>query len=156
MAATKFLARDLAIAISTAAGVDTIAGTADDTWTPIKGLNSLTHSPATERADTSSFDSNGRAEHLVAQRGDSFDLAGFALEDTATGDRDPGQEAVEASGKQVGPAAERWYQITSPGGNIVRFKATAEVTMAGGGTNDAAAWSANIEITGEPVYVPAP
>ena len=156
MAVTKFLARDLAIAISTAPGVDTIDGTADDTWTPIGGLNSLTHAPSTSRADTSSFDSNGRDEHLVASRGETWTLAGFTLEDVATGDRDAGQAAVEALAKLVGPAGLGWFQITSPGGNVIHFQASAEVTQAGGGHNDAAAWQAVLQVNGEPVYTPAP
>ncbi len=160
MAVTKYLARDLSIAISTGVGADTIRGTADDTWTPINGLNSLTHAPSTTRADTSSFDSNGRDEHLPASRGETWTLAGFALEDVSgganSGDRDPGQAAVEANARLVGPAGLTWYQLTSPGGNIVRFEASAEVTESGGGHNDAAAWQAVLQINGEPVYVPAP
>lgn len=156
MAVTKFLARDLTIAISTGPGVDTIDGTADDTWTPIGGLNTLTHAPSTARADTTSFDSNGRDEHLPASRGETWTLAGFTLEDVDTGARDAGQAAVEALGKLVGPAGLGWFQITSPGGNIIRFQASAEVTLAGGGNNDAAAWQAVITVNGEPDYSPAP
>ena len=156
MATTKFLARDLTMAISTAVGVDTEAGTEDDTWTVIGGLNSLTHSPATSRADTSSFDSNGRDEHLVASRGETWNLAGFALEDVATGDRDAGQAAVEALAKLVGPAGIGYFKVTSPGGNTIIFAASAEVTLHGGGHNDAAAWQAVIQVTGEPVYAAAP
>lgn len=159
MAITKFLARDLSIAISTDPGTDTISGTTDDTWTPINGLNSLTHAPSTSRADTSAFDSNGRDEHLVASRGETWTLAGFALEDVSggagAGDRDPGQEAVEASSKLVGPAGMAFYRITSPGGNVIIFEASAEVTLMGGGHNDAAAWQAVLQVNGEPTYTPA-
>lgn len=155
MAVTKFLARDLAIAISTAAGVDTIAGTDDDTWTPILGLNSLTHAPSTSRADTSSFDSNGRDEHLPASRGETWTLAGFTLEDVANGDRDPGQAAVEALAKLVGPAGLGYFRIQSPGGNTIYFQASAEVTQHGGGHNDAAAWQAVLQLSGEPTYAAA-
>jgi hypothetical protein len=156
MAATKFLARDLTIAISTAPGVDTIKGTADDTWTNIGGLNTLTHAPSLARADTTSFDSNGRDEHLPASRGETWTLAGFALEDVATGDRDAGQEAVEALGRLVGPAGLGYFKVTSPGGNIIIFQGSAEVTLMGGGTNDAAAWQATVTVNGEPDYTPAP
>ena len=156
MAITKFLARDLAISIHTAAGVDTIFGTADDVKTAIGGLNSLTHAPATARADTTSFDSNGRDEHLPASRGETWTLSGFTLEDVGDGDRDPGQAAVESLALLVGPAGIGWFTITSPGGNTIRFQASAEVTLAGGGHNDAAAWQAVITVSGEPVYTPAP
>lgn len=156
MAVTKFLARDLAIAISTAPGVDTIPGTADDTWVDIGGLNSLTHAPSTSRADTSSFDSNGRDEHLIASRGETWTLAGFALEDVANGTRDAGQEAAEALGKLVGPAGLGYFKITSPGGNTIIFQASVETTLHGGGHNDAAAWQAVLTVNGEPVYTPSP
>lgn len=155
MAVTKFLARDLAISIHTGPGTDTILGTADDVKTNIGGLNSLSHAPSTSRADTSSFDSNGRDEHLVASRGETWTLAGFSLEDVATGDRDAGQEAVEALGKLVGPAGLGFFTITSPGGNTILFQASVEVTLGGGGHNDAAGWQAVLTVNGEPTYTPA-
>jgi hypothetical protein len=156
MAVTRFLARDLTIEISTGPGVDTISGTADDTWTPILGLNTLSHSPSTNRADAGGFDSNGRAKHLVTERGDTWTLSGHSLEDVATGDRDPGQAAVEASAKLTGPTAMRFFRITSPGGNIQIFAGSAELTHPGGGHNDIASWSTTIEVDGEPTYIPAP
>jgi hypothetical protein len=156
MAITKYLARDLTIAISTAAGVDTLPGTEDDTWLDIGGLNTLTHAPSTAKADTTSFDSNGRDEHLPASRGETWTLAGFALEDVANGDRDAGQAAVEALGKLVGPAGLGYFKVTSPGGNIIIFQASAEVTLSGGGHNDAAAWQAVVQVNGEPEYIAAP
>ena len=143
MAVTKFLARDLTIEVRDAA---------DTTWLAIGGLNSLTHSPATARADTSGFDSNGREEHIVAQRGDTWTLAGFAMEDVADGSRDAGQERVEDLGKLIGLDATSSFRVTSPGGNTITFDASVEVTLAGGGHNDAAAWQAVVTVTGEPVY----
>lgn len=148
MALTKFLARDLTIAIRTAVG--------PDVWTPIGGLDTLTHSPSSENADTTGFDDNGRAAHIKAQRGESWDLAGKAVMDVATGAKDPGQEAVEALASQVGLAAEGRFQITDPANNKREFSATAEVTLPGGGTNDAASWGASLEVTGAPIYTPAP
>lgn len=156
MAITKFLARDLTISIHTAAGVDTILGTADDTKVVIGGLNSLTHSPSLARADTTSFDSNGHDEHLPASIGATWTLSGFTLEDVDTGDRDPGQAAVEALAQLVGPAGLGYFTVESPGGNTIRFQASAEVTLSGGGHNDAAAWQAVLTMNGEPVYTPAP
>src|SRR5688572_33461239 len=101
MAVTKFLARDLTIEVQ---------DDDDTTWLPIGGLNSLTHSPATTRAGTSDFDSNGRAEHLVAERGESWTLAGFTMEDVETGERDAGQLRVEFLGRQRSVAAEGTYR----------------------------------------------
>ena len=40
------------------------------------------------------------------------------------------------------------FRITSPGGNTLDFEASAEVTMAGGGNNDAASFQAVIRVSG--------
>lgn len=149
MAATKFLARDLTIEVRTGVG--------PDVWTAIGGLNSLTHSPSTERADTTGFDENGRPTHIVAQRGDSWDLAGHALLDVAAvGEgKDPGQLAVETLAQAIGAAAEGRFRITDPAGNRLEFSGTVELTRPGGGHNDAANWAASIEVTGAPAYTPS-
>jgi hypothetical protein len=150
MALTKFLARDLTIEVRTAVG--------PDVWTHIGGLDTLTHSPSTERADTTGFDDQGRPTHIVAQRGDSWDIAGKALIDVgATGDatKDPGQLAVETLSRAIGAAAEGRFRITDPAGNEQEFSATAELTQPGGGTNDAASWGASLEVTGAPTFTPA-
>lgn len=146
MAITKFLARDLNIDINTG----TIGA---PVWTAIKGLNTLTHSPSSQDAETTDFDSNGRAEHMKAERGDSWTLAGFALEDVATGDRDPGQAAVETLAQAVGLTSLGQFRLTSPGGNTATFMASAEVTQGGGGNNDAAQWQAVVMVSGAVTYV---
>lgn len=143
MAITKVPARDFTIEILT---------TPPSTYTPIGGLNSLSHSPSSNTADTTDFDSGGRAEHLVMERGDAWTIAGRHLEDAATGDRDPGQAAVETLAKSVGLSSMGTFQITSPGGNKVTFEASAEVTLAGGGHNDPAAWQAVLTVSGEISY----
>jgi hypothetical protein len=140
MAVTKFLARDLTIEIAP-------SGSGGE-YIPIKGLNTLTHSPTSTDAETTDFDSNGRSEHMKAERGDSWTLAGFALEDVLTGTRDPGQAAVEALAQEVGLDSLGAFRITSPGGNAIDFQASAEVTLAGGGNNDPAAWQAVIRVSG--------
>jgi hypothetical protein len=144
VALTKFLARDLVIEIlDPASGGD---------YVEIKGMESLTHSPSTTQADTTDFESGGRKEHLVAERGDEWTLAGYKLEDVGTGDYDPGQALVEALGKQISVDSIGTFRITSPGGNTLTFQASAEVTQPGGGHNDPAAWGAKLTVTGLPQY----
>lgn len=145
MAVTKFLARDLTIAIQ-------VAGSGGNEFVNIKGLNSLSHSPTSTDAETTDFDSNGISEHMKAERGESWTLAGFSLEDVLTGERDPGQEAVEALAADVGLDSLGTFRITSPGGNVATFSATAEVTKAGGGNNDPASWQAVIRVSGSVTY----
>lgn len=141
MALTKFLARDLTIEVDN-------AGSGGGSFIAIGGLNSLTHSPSTAQAETTDFDSAGRKEHIVAERGDEWTLSGFMLEDVLTGDRDPGQAAVEAVAKEVGLGSLETFRITSPGGNTIIFSASAEVTLGGGGNNDAATWQAKLTVSG--------
>lgn len=150
MAVTKFLARDLTIEIGTAAGSG-VAGSGDpdaDGYVEIKGLNSITHAPTSTDAETSDFNSEGRSEHLKAERGDSWTCAGFTLEDVTTGDRDPGQARVEEVAQLVGPAALVPFRLTSPGGNTIEFVGSVEVTLSGGGTNDASQWQAVVRASG--------
>lgn len=143
MPLTKVPARDFLIEINAGAG----SGDAAD-WIPIGGLTSMTPSPASQTADTTDFDSAGRAEHMVMERGLSFTISGHHKEDVQTGERDPGQLAVETLAKAVGINSHARFRHTSPGGNVRVFWASAEVTPAGGGHNDAAAWSATITISG--------
>lgn len=130
--------------------VEVLTDPALQTWTEIKGLNSIEFSPSSERADTTSYDDGGWASHLLVQRGLSLTLEGFRLEDPDTGARDPGQEFVEDLGMAVGAAAVGTFRLTSPGGETIQFTATVDATPLGGGNTDAATWSAELQVTGEP------
>lgn len=141
MAITKFLSRDLLIAIQ-------VGGSGGPSYVPIKGLNTLTHSPSSSDAETTDFDSGGHSEHMKAERGDSWTIAGFTLEDVLNGDRDPGQAAVEALALTMGLGSLGVFRITSPGGNRLDFSGTAEVTRASGGNNDTASWQAVLRVSG--------
>lgn len=143
MALTKIPARDFKIEIDANYGA---SGGAD--FIPIGGLTSLTLAPKTTEADTTDFDSEGVAEHFIMERGLEFTISGQRLEDSVTGDRDPGQVAVEALGALVGVASLGSFQVTSPGGNVDSFLASAETTPYGGGHNDPANWNAKIHISG--------
>lgn len=140
MAVTKFLARDLTIEID--------AEGSGGGFVEIKGLNSITHAPTSTDAETSDFNSEGRSEHLKAERGDSWTCSGFTLEDVVTGDRDPGQARVEEVSQLVGPEALVRFRLTSPGGNTIIFFGSVEVTLSGGGTNDASQWQAVVRASG--------
>lgn len=117
-------------------------------WTEVTGINTWSHSPQSNDANTTTFDDNGRLAHFKASRGDQFTLAGIYKEDPANGDRDPGQEAVEAWGAAVGSASKKQFRITSPGGTIKTFLATSTVTSGGGANDDPTAWSAQVTVSG--------
>ena len=121
------------------------------TWIEIKGINSFDVSPESNDVDTTDFDSNGWNENMVASRGLGLTLEGMHLEDVNTGSRDPGQAAVETLANAIGPSSVGYFRMTSPGGNVKTFYATAKTSGPGGGNDDAAKWSVELTITGQPV-----
>lgn len=141
MAITKVLARHWKIEID----VGTAQGPA---WVEIKGLSSFSWSAEKASADTTSFDEGGVRSHLPASRGMTLSLEGYYLEDPQTGERDPGQEAVEELARKVGPEGIGTFRITSPGGTVREFDASANVAGTGGGTDDPTSWSVELEISG--------
>lgn len=142
---TKFLARDITVEVSS-------DGTEYGDWTRVGGLQTLTHTPSTTRTETTDFDDAGVANHLVAERGDSWALAGMAEEDADTGDKDPGQEIIELLAREFSNDAFGLFRMTSPGGNAITFHASAEVKLASGGRNDAATWDATLTVSGGHSY----
>lgn len=117
-------------------------------WTPVGGINTWSHTPQSKDADTTVFDDDGNEAHMKIRRGHQFTLAGLFKEDPANGDRDAGQEAVEAWGLLIGSASKKQFRITSPGGSLRTFLATATVTSGGGADADATSWSAAITVSG--------
>lgn len=123
--------------------------TGGESFIPIKGLTSLAGSPSTTDTPTTDFDSDGVAEHQTMERSRQYTCAGFYLEDLTTGERDPGQEACELLGEQIGPASVGSFRLTSAGGNRWSFLATAEVNSpGGGGNNDMSSWNLTLNVTG--------
>lgn len=147
MAVTKVLARGWTFEIQT--------DEATPTYVPIGGINNFSVSPTKNDADVTDFDSEGREEHLPASRGLSITVEGFYLEDPDTGERDPGQQAVEELADKIGVQGIAGFRMTSPGGNTKEFKASANVTSPGGGNNDPASWSAELTVSGKITSTPA-
>lgn len=141
MAITKILARDYDFHLNT--------GTVGSpTWVEINGVNSWSHSPTGNDADTTTFDEDGRMSHLKASRGDSFTLQGLILMDESTGDRDAGQAAVEAWADEIGPDSLKQFRITAPDTSTLVFLASATVTHGGGGNDDPSAWNVDLVTSG--------
>lgn len=150
MPLVKILARHLSPELNT--GTDALP-----VWTPIGGLNSLTFSTEKTDTDDTDFDSDGYAEHKVAQRASSITAEGFYKEDPVTGARDAGQEALLALADAVGYDSLKPFRVTTPGGNITVYQVSARVDApAGGGLNDNAGFSAELVVSGKPVFTPAP
>lgn len=150
MAKVKILARHLRREINTGT-------TALPVWTPIGGLTSLTFSDEKTDVEDTDFDSDGWAEHKVAQRAKSISLEGFYKEDPVTGARDAGQEALIALGDAVGYDSLKSFRVTTPGGNVTVYQVSAKVDApAGGGLNDNSGFTAELTVSGKPVFTPAP
>lgn len=106
------------------------------------------HKPSSKGKDVATYQSGGREDERIVSRGDKFTLKGERLEDPGNGDRDPGQEAVEAAAALMGYASAKQYRLTSPGGVTLTFEATAEVTQFGGGKEDFSEWSVDLTVCG--------
>lgn len=141
MAVEKVNARDWVVEINT--------GTpAVPVWTQIGGLTSFSLGHTSEKTPTTDFDSGGRSEHQVMERGGSITIEGRFLEDPANGTRDAGQAAVETLGDAVGNASLGTFRFTSPGNTAKTRKASVDLGDQGGGNNDKTSWSATLEFSG--------
>lgn len=143
MAVEKVFFRDSEIEINTG----TIAV---PVWTVIANKKSLAATFSSNETDLTDWESDGDTEHAVMSRVRSFTLACHRMEDVATGNRDPGQEAAETLGDQVGNASIGQFRLTTPGASTWIFHASASVNpFAGsGGNDDAIEWSAELKVSG--------
>ncbi len=124
-------------------------GTDTDTFVEIKGLESFSIEPSSNRADTTNFDSGGDEDGYVATRGKGFNFDGDYLLDVADGTRDPGQERVEEAGELTGSDSCVPFKITDPAGNTFTQDVTVDnAGPTGGGTQDNTAWSAALTRAG--------
>jgi len=142
----KVLSRDFDISVNT--------GTEESpTWTPILGLDEdgITWAESGREVDFMDADDGGFAKPLPFGRGYTVTLKGARIEDADTGERDPGQAAVEAVMDEMGPDALLEYKIESPaasGAEAITFQASATVTPFGG--SDKATWGAELKVYGQP------
>lgn len=139
----EFLARDYTWEINTG----TISS---PNWVEIGGLNKWAHKPSAKDADTTKFSDAGRQSHMKASRGDEFTITGLlGVDDETLTTRDPGQAAVETLGQAVSRASRGQFKLTrDDDGSTRTFKATATVTVGGGGNDDPDTWEATLTVTG--------
>jgi hypothetical protein len=149
MAKMKILARNWAIEVNT--GTEEIPA-----WTKVGGINTFTLSNDKEDSDTTDFDSEGYAEHMVAGRSNEISFEGFYLEDPLDGSRDVGQEYIETMSEKVGPEAMGKMRITPPSGkNGKIYTGSFGTGDVGGGNNDPTSWGATLTVSGKPEKVTA-
>jgi hypothetical protein len=150
MAIRKYLARDFTF------------DTSDDnrvTWTPISGISEWSWSNDDNEEDTSTFDNGAYASAMFTQRGGSFELTGFYLLDSVTGQRDQGQYKVERAATKVGYEAYRDFRVQARpmvsgvrGASIGEIMVTCQYGMTdfGGSTTDVEPWGTNVLWEGIP------
>jgi len=130
--------------------------TAPSTFTTVGGLDTLNFAPNTATADATVFENAGWTQTTTVSRGITVTASGKALYDE-TGDKDPGQLAVEALGEALGAAAVGTFRIELPSGDYLEFDATVtDVTPFGGGVNGLAEWSCTLVASAAPTIVVAP
>jgi hypothetical protein len=142
MATDKVLLRDVTVEINT--GTE-----ASPDWAAVENKLTVEHTPSTTRTDVTDCDSDGADENRVTSRGHTFAFQYHRKEDAADGSRDPAQEALETAARAIGAASLSQYRITSPGGNTLTFKATAQVKELSGGHNDHIKCDAELVVSGD-------
>lgn len=135
MATNKVLARNYTVEVYD--GTD---------YVEIKGLTSLTISTDKESSDTTTFDSDGMAEHLATQRAKTISAEGYEVYDEGT--QDTGQAEVETLSNAVGTAAEQTLHIAHSNGREKWLNGTFNLADIGGGNNDPSSWGFEFERTG--------
>lgn len=138
MPVVRVLAREWTIQVKNSSSV----------FVDVGGINTFTFGGGKTDADTTGFDSEGWAEHLVVQRGRTLTIGGFFLEDSV-GARDPGQAVIDGLASKIGAEAIGDFKLTTPGGKVWEFSGSVEPADVGGGTNDVTSWGATITVTGQ-------
>ncbi|HEX2314664.1 MAG TPA: hypothetical protein VHJ17_13065 [Thermomonospora sp.] len=132
-----FLIRDPAVTDPAGAGY----------WVEIGGITSMEISPDAEDVDTTTFSSQGFAEHQIMQRSLEIGLEGRYLEDAA-GLRDRGQALVETLADQVGDASLSRLRVVRPSGRTREHVVSARLGEIGGENNDKTAWAVTFTRSG--------
>lgn len=137
MGKVKVLARDWKLEIN-------LAG-----FKEVNGLENFSFGSEKHDAETTTFDSEGWDEHLVAGRGRTLTAEGKYLEDLSNGLRDPGQQAVEDAADLMGGDSLVEFRLTSPAGNIKSFNASVDLSDMGGENNEATDWGFELLVSGK-------
>jgi len=114
----------------------------------IKGLSTMRVSSGDTKASTTVKEDAGMETHLVGTRTKTISLSGKWLEDSATGARDAGQEAVETLAAGVGADSIGTLTITTPGGTATSMSVSATMGDTLGDEAQAADWAVTFERSG--------
>lgn len=129
----------------------------DNSATPVyievKGLDTITPNISGDRIETPDFQSGAWKSYLKVQQGMEITIDGYYLVDESTGDRDPGQAAMDAIGRLTGQEAFADFRLTCAGGSTIEFQGLfAPGSFGGGSVNESARWGGVVTINGEPTF----
>lgn len=133
-------------------------GQASPTWLQIEGITEWESDPSEgeEEVDATDFSSDGMAESLPMQRGESLTLTGHR--DMTGGEQAPGQARVEELARLTmydGLTKFRWRHVTETSWRV--WDAWVSLGSRGGGNNDLTSFEATFRRTGpETVEAVAP
>jgi hypothetical protein len=133
-----------------------VGTTADPDWVWAEGIDNVSHTPQTNRADARVFEDGGWLSSQIASRGHQFTFGGKKMLNKEDGSRPPGQEAIEQWGRDMGSAANRAFRILDQSDDpqvILHWMGNCEVQLAGGGIDDKDQWSFTVETTGPPLAI---
>lgn len=119
------------------------------TWLQVEGITGWESDPSEgeEEADATDFNSDGEAESLPMQRGESMALTG--MREMVAGEQAPGQARVEALAKlkmYEGVTAFRWRHSTETSWRV--WDAWVSLGSRGGENNDLTSFEATLRRTG--------
>jgi hypothetical protein len=123
-------ARDLIVEVSDMAG--------SPVWTEIAGITEggVDYAANEQAEDTTTFDDAGLYRQEIMQRGSKLTLKGRALQDSATGARDPGQAQVNTHALELGPDSQVDFRFRyPPATNWTTWTATVSRGEESGGNN---------------------
>lgn len=129
-----------------------------ETWLQVEGITEWEADPSEgeEEVDITDFNSDGEAESLPMQRGESLTLTG--LREMVAGEQAPGQARVEALAKlkvYEGVSQFRWRHATETSWRV--WDAWVSLGSRGGANNDMTSFEASLRRTGpEAVEAVAP
>ncbi len=127
----------------------------EDDYVEIEGVTTFSYDSEMETADISDFSSDGWKRETVTSRGKSLSIDVNYMVNTSNGSMSRGQELLNYYSKQIGSFAECTIKMYDPIMKGTKFNCIVNPkTQVEGGVNDATTTSYDININGQPEYIP--
>lgn len=122
-------------------------------YVTMSGVNNWSLDYGDTMKDSTTFDTNGYGRSVKTVRASTITFEGLYLFDDDTGNRDAGQQMVDASTKQFGSDGVLYYKITHAvdTDSVLIFKGVASHDNRGGKNDDLEMWKVKVAMYGAPV-----